>query len=675
MYRLRSILRVVLVVLFWPAPGFCVIGPILITQSRVEPVKESLPVHMTVLTAEDIAHSGARTVPELLASLSGVYVRSFYGHGARVSVDMRGFGATGTQNSLILLDGRRLNDVDLAAVDFAAIALDQIERIEVIRGSGAVLYGEGAVGGAVNIITKAPAKAPFKGRAKAVWGSYAAEQFDVSWSQSVEHWSYAFHFSQFDSEGYRENNALQQDVMGFALYRQVGIHTWAFKLDRDEQALGLPGARRVDPSQGINELADDRRGTSTPDDFADQQGDSAALSYQRAGHDMTSFAVEVGVRDKEQQTFSVLGGMTNFVDTRLKTHWLTPRWSWQQALFGGMGQTTLGLDYYRSDYRSNRAFDAMDDAHPAHRLLIEQESLALYVQDNIVLGDRTWLNWGGRIQRVSQQGKDKFDATAPGAAFDNQAPDYRRHDTEPMLEFGIRHQLLSGLSIFGRLTRSVRFSTVDELFEFDPQTFLRVFSPLEPQQGHSLDFGLEAQGHKLALGAELYYAEYRNEIHFNPVSFTNDNLAPTRRYGVSVDLGMALMEHLSLDVAYGLTRSTFASGEFKGNDVPLVPEHTLNMKIFWKPSKTVSLGVTSNYVSRTRFENDEANRFQKIPDYMITDLRLKQMLGQFEWNISINNIFDEKAFNNGVRSTFTPGVFVAYPLPERNVMVSIGAKW
>src|SRR5258706_11106777 len=69
---------------------------------------------------------------------------------------MRGFGITGDQNTLVLLNGQRLNDIELTTIGWTAVPLDSIERIEILRGSGSVLYGGGATGGTVNIITRTP---------------------------------------------------------------------------------------------------------------------------------------------------------------------------------------------------------------------------------------------------------------------------------------------------------------------------------------------------------------------------------------------------------------------------------------------------------------------------------------------------------------------------------------
>src|SRR5438552_9055812 len=77
----------------------------------------------TVITAEEIAHSPAQTLSEIIAQVPGVQLTSLFGgvNGAKTSVDLRGFGAFATANTLILVNGRRLNDIDLAQVDLSTI--------------------------------------------------------------------------------------------------------------------------------------------------------------------------------------------------------------------------------------------------------------------------------------------------------------------------------------------------------------------------------------------------------------------------------------------------------------------------------------------------------------------------------------------------------------------------
>ncbi|MGB7933278.1 MAG: TonB-dependent receptor plug domain-containing protein, partial [Gammaproteobacteria bacterium] len=101
---------------------------ILVTATRLDNEDSKALGYVTVISASDIENSTARTVPELLSREAGILSRSLYGNnGTRATIDIRGFGAASTQNTLILLDGRRLNDIDLSAVDYGAIPIRSIE--------------------------------------------------------------------------------------------------------------------------------------------------------------------------------------------------------------------------------------------------------------------------------------------------------------------------------------------------------------------------------------------------------------------------------------------------------------------------------------------------------------------------------------------------------------------
>ncbi|MEO8009962.1 MAG: TonB-dependent receptor plug domain-containing protein, partial [Betaproteobacteria bacterium] len=139
-------------------PDF-VVDEIVVTASRFEDSSVDRPLNITVISSEEIRRSPARTLPQLLSYQAGLGGRDLFGNNAsQATVDMRGFGATAAQNTLVLLDGRKMNDIDLSGVQWSALPLDSIERVEIIRGSGAVQYGDGAVGGVINIITRKPGK-------------------------------------------------------------------------------------------------------------------------------------------------------------------------------------------------------------------------------------------------------------------------------------------------------------------------------------------------------------------------------------------------------------------------------------------------------------------------------------------------------------------------------------
>ena len=146
------------------APG------IVVTASRFDDAPARLPIGVSVITAGEIADSGVTTIPELLARQPGFFVRDNIGSPNK-QIDLRGFGATGDQNTLILLNGQRISENEQSSADLASIPLASIERIEILRGSGAVLYGGGATGGTINIITKTAQPGAMDGSVRATAGS------------------------------------------------------------------------------------------------------------------------------------------------------------------------------------------------------------------------------------------------------------------------------------------------------------------------------------------------------------------------------------------------------------------------------------------------------------------------------------------------------------------------
>ena len=189
--------------------------PTVVTASRLQDGIRGTST--TVITAEEIARDPAATLQDILARQPGIQVRHLYGgaaSGARDSTDMRGFGAAGSSNTLVLLNGRRLNDIDLAGVDFAAIPRDSIERIEVIRGnSAAVLYGDGAAGGAINIVTKTAGPAEPTVRLNGGLGSYGYQEGSLSAGATLGDTVLNATGALVEADNYRRNNELLRQAL------------------------------------------------------------------------------------------------------------------------------------------------------------------------------------------------------------------------------------------------------------------------------------------------------------------------------------------------------------------------------------------------------------------------------------------------------------------------------
>jgi len=653
---------------------------VIVTSTRLSEDTARLPASVTILTAEEIKRSPAPTLPELLALQAGVTLRSLYGnHASRATVDIRGFGAASTQNTLILLDGRRLNDIDLSAVDFTAIPLESIARIEIIRGGGGVLYGDGAVGGAINIITKQPGRTGTTGSVSVAGESYNSYRLDASLSHGQEAFAINVFADTVASDGYRRNNELEQNNLQADLRFTREQSEWFLKLGFDDQNLRLPGERRVDPGTGVDELSNDRRGTARPRDYGNQRGYSLTTGFTRFMSDDQELIVDAGYRYKNQTAFFddyVFGGaFANYVDTYLATLSFTPRLKSRHTLFDRPGVFTSGIDYYHSQYDSDRSLNPSTAGTPIHRLDVNQSSLAVYGQNMSKITTDTTLTTGARLQKVRIRAHDDFDSTAPGGAFGSGAPDRSSTENQHTLDLGLRRGVDERWSIYGKIGRSVRFATVDEFFQTDPNNFLQTFSPLKPQTAESIDMGADYAEGNSRMSVAIYRMNLHDEIHFNPTNFANENLDPTRREGVTLSASRSFGVSWRTSAEYAYTRATFREGDFAGNEVPLVARNSGSLSLFWKANEMFSLSAAARYTGNKRFDNDQSNTFAKIPGYTTVDLKVMGKSKIWKWQAAVYNLLDKKAFDYGIRSTSSPNTFNAYPLPERNFSLTIGREF
>jgi vitamin B12 transporter len=149
--------------------------PVIVTPDP-EPVSEDPTAVESVLTPESIPGTSGFDMGELLRHAPGVQLRRMGGVGARQNIVMRG---TDSQQSLVLLDGVRLNPALGGGVDLSLLSLDGIERVEVTRGGGSALYGTDAIGGVVRIIPRFPAPG-LSARARWQWGFFETRRRNLS---------------------------------------------------------------------------------------------------------------------------------------------------------------------------------------------------------------------------------------------------------------------------------------------------------------------------------------------------------------------------------------------------------------------------------------------------------------------------------------------------------------
>jgi iron complex outermembrane receptor protein len=640
----------------------------------------------TVITAEEIALSPAQTLQEIIAQTPGVQLTSLYGgvNGAKTSVDLRGFGAFATSNTLVLINGRRLNDIDMAGVDFSTIPRDSIERIEITRGnSGAVLYGDNAVGGVINIVLKnGVGGPPVAIRGEAGVGSFNQRMASVSAATNFGPWSTSFYGNGIKSDGYRVNNALdQRNGVGNLNYSTPGL-TAFLTVSGDDQKLGLPGGRLVDPSIGLDELATNRRGAATPFDYGNQQGANATAGFTKTLMNGVDLIVDGGVRDKKQQAafFNPFGN--SYVDAHLQTWSITPRLSIKNVLFGMPSQILTGIDYYDATFHQERPTDR--GLPPIHTYDLQQQTLAGYFQQTIGLLPTTDFSYGARVQQTTLKARDVVNNDPNCAVFFTCAAQNLPLDSEEgqyALHIGLEHRFNNVFSVFGRAARAFRTPNVDERLSSGP-AFDAFFNAipgnfaLKTQTSHDVEGGFRIKSGGFQMQSSIYNMDLENELHFIPALFFNVNLDPTRRYGSETSASLRISDSLLLRGGVAYTRAVFREGPFAGNDVPLVSRYTVSGGVTWNIWQNYLVAdATVRGWSERFMDNDQKNSQRRIPADATVDFKLSGAYEHFFWSLSVNNLFNALYYDYAIASSFTDGRFSAYPLPGRTYMVKAGATF
>jgi len=185
-----------------PAPTR--LEPVVVTPTRLEQQAGDAPASVTVISREDVRQSASQTVDDLLRQVPGFSLfrrtSSVVGHPTTQGLSLRGIGPSGTSRALVLLDGVPINDPFGGWVYWNRIPLHSIEQIEVVHGGGASVWGNGALGGVVHVLTRRPVeRAAFF---EASYGSHDTRNFDLLLTQAKGPLRLSLEGNYFDTGGY-----------------------------------------------------------------------------------------------------------------------------------------------------------------------------------------------------------------------------------------------------------------------------------------------------------------------------------------------------------------------------------------------------------------------------------------------------------------------------------------
>ncbi len=630
------------------------IKDVVVSGTRYEESALTVPASIQVIDKQEIEASGATHIVEVLRGRGGVQISDQYGDGTRASAGMRGFGESANANTLILIDGRRLNNNDIGAPDLNSIALRDVERIEIVQGSAGSLYGDQAVGGLINIITRKPGE--FHAEFVARTGSYAQRNLQAQVSQQLE--SGFFYRASGEirtSSNYRDHNYLNLRN-GFAHlgYEHQNGSVFAEFQQIDEDLI-TPGSLLID------ELAADRRQSpvSFVNDFINTDTTVLRTGIKQNLNDNWALEAEFTHREVEADfRLSILGFVPPPSRQNRNVETFAPRLIGAYPLAHGDLLLTLGYDWEYSKYKLTSLFGVQQN---------DQKIRGIYAQAVIPLHERISAIIGARRAQADNDHIDGF--TFPGGL--------NHSEDEFVSELGLNFRPTDNWRVFARRDENFRFAKVDEVA--DPAGAVL----LETQTGTSYEFGAEFNRPGFNARAMIYRLNLKNEIASVPGlgafgAPANTNIPKTRRDGLIAGVGFQATERIYLSGNYTYTDGKVISGPNSGNAIPFVAKHSLRLAGDFQATSNLDFHAELQGISNRIFSGDFDQVLTPFPGHAVVNLKAAYQYQGWQLSGRVNNLLNQEYSDFGVRVTqFPPPTFIPvqsksfFPAPERNFMIEL----
>ena len=409
---------------------------IVVSDKRFDSTVVDTPSSITVITKEEIRLSGVDHLVKILRNGGGVQVSDLFGDGTDANIGLRGFSSTSGQNSLIMIDGRRLNNADNGLPDLNSISVNDIEKIELVKSSMSTVYGDKAVGGVINIITKKPDS--LKLQANARYGSFNKRVLFGSLENRHDSGiDYRLSIHRHLTDNFRDNNELSLTTVNARAGYQYSAGKIFFELQKAKENIALPGALFEDL------LRTDRKQSLNHEDIIHTDTQAGRIGFEQALGEIAEFRMEYTNRFNDiSGIISSAGNPEKFSSKRQHTE-LTPRLNISLNLLGFETNIYTGMDWFETDYLIQSRFGLTDNT---------QTQYGYYYRTTTTITSK--LNVYGGFRHGIVQNNLLVDTLSFGRSL----PDGTEiDDTANAFEAGFSYQLTSPWRVFAKLEKNYRF--------------------------------------------------------------------------------------------------------------------------------------------------------------------------------------------------------------------------
>jgi len=649
-----------------------------------------------IITSKDIETKGYTSVSEVLDSVPGVNIQE----GLHPAVDVRGQGYQKAKATVqLLVDGVPANMLDTSHmnVPIDVVNINEIERIEVIPGGGAVLYGSGTSGGVINIITKKyKGNNNVRGGVGYQVGSFANNKFDVSAGTSVGNFDFDVNYSKNRKHGYRDYDFTNSDYFsGRINYNISKTSNIAFKYSgyRDKYTY---------PSFLTQKELDDNRRQSGNDKEAKENNrikkDEFTLTYNTKIGDKNDLNIlgfyqktdipSESIEDYTTEYKGMLAGQAAGLRAALRNPMLPPR---------ARTAMTNKLNALLTELRStnNVDFKTVSQFKDTKKAIkIKDKFTYDNAGSNVVVGLGYTDNDMVRVSKMELVGKrvmadTKLDLTKKtfevfalntfkvnkfeliqGLRFENSKYNGTRRNNTDTLDIkkskdnwagslAVNYLYSDTGNVYAKYERAFTSPAPGQLVD-KVETATNVYTykvnNLKSESTNLFEIGWNDYLFNSLLSADIFYAETKDEIatifdggrpNAHGTAFKSTNLGKTRRYGFDLSAEQKF-EKFTFREAYSFIDTKILkdnSSSFEGKHIADVPKHKLVLSVDYDITSKFSVGADYEYRAAAFIDN--ANKNGKDKAKSVFNLRANYKLtNSLNIYAGINNIFGAKYYNS-----------------------------
>ena len=574
-----------------------------------------------IFSSKYIEQSGSHTVFDFLSQHTAINIHSQYGNTSAPLMDMRGYGSeAGYQNIIINLNGKRLNRLDNAPQIIGNIPLKNIESIEIIRGAGSVRFGDGAMAGVINIITKNT----IENSLETSFGTNNIQNNSLNVGFQDELFSILLNASEEKNDGQASADPSGDTNRSKNQFNSLGINitpTEKLKLN-----LGLMNTRNnyyFPNSLTKSQLISDPSQNGTGKEYTNDDYDIDDVSFQ-FDYQINSYLKIQGDYFKEEKSL------------------------FSQASYGNALQDydtenfNLVIPYSGENFSITYGVQLIDSQRKDSSGLVTKDNKGYFVDTEIRMTDQLLLNAGTRFEKV--------DYTYNGSS------SLKANESLNAYEIGINYAFNDSFAIFSNFNHAFQAPDVDRFFkgEYPAPAYTlssRSFNAfIDPAKSNTFNIGFNFKNNKASTLFTTYFSTLKNEIVYNPTTFLNENIDNSEKYGLEFKQIINPTKNISFGLSYNFVKAKIgknSQGLINGKDMPGVPRQTAVINLRYQFDPQGSISVSHAWRERSYDMGDFANvRGKEQPLYSSTDLAVQynlKQIGRFKTVAlfgSVTNLFE-----------------------------------